>query len=113
MGRTKPKRRKYTRNYRGILRLGNFSLFALSLILFFLITVLFLIQSNRVAVRGYEISELEKEVAILKEQNEKIQLEASKYESVNRVREELKNSNMVPIKQINYVYSKKGIALKK
>jgi len=113
MGRTAPKRRKYVKNYRRIFNVGNFSLGVVSLIIFFLVTVLFLVQSNRVAVKGYEISKLEKRMIELKEQNEKLQVEASKLQSISKIKDDLKDDKMVPIKQINYVFMSKDVALKR
>lgn len=112
MVKTKPNRKKYTRNYKNIFRIGRVSLGLLTLILFLLINGLYLIQTNRIAVRGYELTELEKKVDTLKEENTKDKLEASKLKSVNLIRNEIKDGKMVPAGEINYVYPNKDFALK-
>lgn len=112
MGRNKPKRRKYVKNYKKIFNVGKISMGVVSLVLFFLITTIFLVQSNRVAVKGYAISELEKKVAELQEQNDKMKIEASKLQSVSVIKEGIKDDKMVPVKQINYVFPSKDVALR-
>lgn len=113
MGRTKPKRRKYTSNYRKIFSVGKISMGVITLVLFFLITSIYLVQSNRVAVKGYEIAELDKKVQALKQQNDELTVEASKLQSVTTIKEGLKDEKMVPVKQINYVFPAKDVALNK
>lgn len=112
MGRSKPVRRKYTKNYRRTFRVGKVSLSFVTILLFFVTTILFLFQSNKIAVKGYEISELEKKVTELSEINEKLIIESAKLQSVNIAQESINKLKMVPVNQINYVKEKTGVALR-
>lgn len=113
MGRSIPKRRKYNRNYKKIFNVGKVSMGALSLIIFLMVTVLFLIQSNRVAVKGYNISELESKISLLEQQNADFKLEASKLQSIQVIKEGIKDDKMTPVKKINYIRENNEVALRK
>ena len=112
MGRTKPVRRKFTKNYKKTFRVGKVSLGFVTLVMFFVATLLFLSQSNKIAVKGYEISDLDQKVSELKENNEKLKLEAAKLQSISAAEEKIDKSGMVPINQINYVSERTDVALK-
>lgn len=112
MGRSKPIRRKYTRNYKKTFRVGKVSLGFVTVVLIFTATLLFLSQSNKIAVRGYEISELEKKIDELKKTNDKLKIESAKLQSVNLAQESIDKLKMVPVNQINYVNEKSGMAMR-
>lgn len=112
MGRNKPIRRKYTKNYKRAFRVGKVSLGFITIVLFFLATLLFLSQSNKIAVKGYEISDLEQKVGTLKESNEKLKIEAVKLQSVNLTEETIQKAGMVPANQINYISERTDVALR-
>jgi len=113
VGRSIPKRRKYTKNYKKIFNVGKVSLGLLSLSIFLMVTVLYLVQSNRVAVKGYDIAELESKISALEEQNGSFKLEASKLQSIQLIRDGIKDEKMIPVKQVNYIRESKDVAFKK
>lgn len=112
MGRSKPERRKFSKNYKRTFRVGKVSLGFITLVLFFVATLLFLSQSNKIAVRGYEISDLENRINELSEKNDKLKLEAAKLQSVSATQENILKDGMVPVNQINYVSERTDVALR-
>lgn len=112
MGRSKPVRRKFSRNYKRTFRVGKVSLGFVTLTLFFVATLLFLSQSNKIAVRGYEISDLENRINELGEKNDKLKLEATKLQSVSSTQININKDGMVPVNQINYVSEKTDVAMR-
>ena len=106
------KRRKFNRNYRTQFRLGKFSLGFIAVLLVALFSLLYLSQSNKMAVRGFDITELERQRAELLDERERLEVEASRRQSIQQIEEGLKNSGMVPAKKINYVTVSTAVALR-
>jgi len=105
------KRRKFNRQYRPQFKLGKFSLGFIILLLLFSLSLLYLSQSNKMAVRGYDIASLEKEKQALSEERERLEIESSRLQSIQQIESGLKNSGMVPVKKINYVTAPSALAL--
>jgi hypothetical protein len=63
------------------------------------------------AVRGYDIAALEKQKQELLAERERLEIEASRFQSIQEIESGLKNSGMVPVKKINYVSTSTSIAL--
>jgi hypothetical protein len=105
------KRRKFSRNYRPEFLFGKLTVTFLFIISVFALSSLFLVQSNRMALKGYDIAKLEKEKQQLLEQQEKLQVELSGLQSISEIEKGIKSSGMVPISKINYLPYSSNIAL--
>lgn len=105
------KRRKFNRNYKSNFRLGKVSFALVVVALVFVFSLLYLSQSNKMALRGYDIAELEKQKEELLEERERLEIESSRLQSIQQIESGLKDSNMVPVKKINYLPSSTNIAL--
>jgi hypothetical protein len=105
------KRRKFNRQYRPQFKLGKFSLGFIILLLLFSLSLLYLSQSNKMAVKGYDIAGLEKEKEALMEERERLEIESSRLQSIQQIESGLKESGMVPVKKINYISSPSALAL--
>ncbi|NIM46778.1 MAG: hypothetical protein GTN40_01305 [Candidatus Aenigmarchaeota archaeon] len=97
------RRRQFSRGYQKTARVGPVSLGFITVVLLFILSLLYLAQSNRIAVRGYEISELEKKQTELIEERERLEIEAARLKSIQEIQKGASNSKMEPTKQINYV----------
>ena len=108
--RDRNKRRKYNKEYKATFRLSKVgvlvSLFSLVLVL----GLLFLSQSNQMATSGYDIAKLQKDANELKSQNEQLQIQASRLQSIQNIDGGIKNSGMVPVGQINYLPGNTNVA---
>lgn len=69
----------------------------------FVLGILYLLQVNALATRGYEIKKLEKRTLELKEANGRLELEATALKSIETIEKEAKILNFVPSGQVNYV----------
>ncbi len=107
------RRRKFNRNYRPHFRLGKFGFIFVVLALVLASGLLYLSQSNKMAVRGYDIAKLEQERQELLAERERLEIEASRLQSIQEIESGLKSSGMVPVKKINYVTAPTTIALNK
>lgn len=105
------KKRKFNRKYRPQLRLGKYSLGFLVLFLVFIISIFYLSQSNKMSVKGYDIEKFEKEKQELMEERERLEIEASRLQSIKNIQVGLEQSEMVPVKKINYIRATSTIAL--
>ena len=106
------KRRKFNRTYKPNFRLGKFSFGFVVLGLVLVTSLLYLSQSNKMAVRGYDIAKLENEKEQLMEEKERLEIESSRLQSIQEIEKGLKDSGMVPVKKINYITAPATIALK-
>lgn len=104
------KRRKFTRNYRGSFRLGKYALGFVIISIVFASSLLYLSQSNKMALRGYDIADLEKQQAQLLAERERLEIESSRLQSIDEIQKGLKDSGMVPVKKINYVPGSTSLA---
>jgi len=65
--------------------------------------LLYLFEINNMAVTGYQIRELEKQVAAVKAENEHLELKTVELQSMKHLRERVGEYNFVEAAQINYV----------
>lgn len=71
-----------------------------------ILSILYFMQINNLATKGYEIKILEKRIAELKESQERLDLESASLQSVQRIEESVQNLNLVP--SLNVKYPKKN-----
>lgn len=105
------KRRKFNKRYRPQFRLGRFSLGFIILLFMFSLSLLYLSQSNKMAVKGYDMASLEKQKQELSEEKERLEIESSRLQSIQQIENGLKESGMVPVKKINYITAPTALAL--
>jgi hypothetical protein len=75
------------------------------------LALLYLSQSNKMALKGYDIASLEKQKAELLAERERLEIESSRLQSIQEIQNGLKDSGMVPVKKINYVPATSTVAL--
>jgi hypothetical protein len=109
--RDRAKRRKFTRNYKPTFRLSKLGLTFAAACLVLVLGLLYLSQSNQMATSGYDIAKLESDQAKLIEDNERLQIEASRLQSIQQIDTGIKDAGMVPVKTINYIPGGTNIAL--
>ena len=110
--RDRTKKRKFNRSYRPQFRFGRFGIIGMILLLILVGGLLYLSQSNKMAVRGYDIAKLESEKQQLLEERERLEIETSRLQSIQEIEKGLESSGMVPVKKINYIAAPATIALK-
>ncbi len=103
------KRKNFNGNYRGNLILGRFSFLAVGLLVSFMVGLLYLSQSNAIAVKGASLTDLEAKRADLEEERDRLQVEATRLQSLQEIEKDLEddtNSNSyTPVEKINYLPS--------
>jgi cell division protein FtsL len=105
------KRRKFNRTYKAHFKLGRFGFIFLILSLVLVCGLLYLSQTNKLAVRGYDIASLQQQINTLTTEKNQLDMDASNLQSMQQIEQGLKNSGMVPVKTIDYVENSSTIAL--
>ena len=103
------RKRKFSGNYKSNLILGKTSVLMVSIGLAFAIGLLYLSQSNSIAVKGATLSELESRKEILEEERDRLKIEATRLQSLQEIEKSLDKedgkSDYVPVQKINYLPS--------
>ena len=84
------------------LKLGPISLGFITILLFSLISLFYLAQSNQITTKGYTLQSLEQEKSKVLSENERLEVEAARLESLNKISEKSKDLSMVPTKELKY-----------
>ncbi len=109
--RDRAKRRKFRKEYRPSFRLSRASIIVSVVSMAFVLGLLYLSQSNQMATSGYDIAKLERQQAELKLDNERLQIEASRLQSIQNLDSAVAKSGMVPVSKINYVPANTSVAV--
>ena len=75
------------------------ALFA-SLVVLFLV---YLVQVNNFATKGYEIKQLQTRIGGLQSQYKQLETQAAQLQSIQRVQGDQNTASMVPVAKINYI----------
>lgn len=67
------------------------------------LTIGYVFQISLLTTGGYEIANLEKKLAVLSDESQKLNSEAASYQSLSSVQERIKNLKMVPAAEITYI----------
>lgn len=107
------KRKQFNQNYRKGLSLGRASMTIVGVCLVFTFGLLYLSQSNGIALKGSTLSELEKRKAELQVEKERLQIEATRLQSIQEIQKvsDPAAKKFVPIQKINYL-SSSNVAVK-
>lgn len=68
-----------------------------------LLTIVYLIQVNSFSTKGYEISNLQKKIDQLKEDQRTLEVQSAELQSLQRIQADPSLLNMVPVSSISYV----------
>ena len=65
-------------------------------------SLLYLLQTNAVSSKGFEMSELEKQINELERETQKLDVEISRHRSIQSIEERLQNLEMVAADNVEY-----------
>lgn len=102
------KRRNFTGNYKSNLILGRASMTLAGVGLLLMFGLLYLSQSNAIALKGYTLSELESRKTELEVERDRLIVEAARLQSIQEIEKEVNSedtSEYVPVDKINYLPS--------
>lgn len=103
------RRKNFTGNYKSNLIIGRASFLVIGLGIAFMIGLLYLSQSNAIAVKGASLTDLEDRKAKLEEERDRLQIEATRLQSIQEIEKELESKDTktryVPVEKINYLPS--------
>ena len=104
------RRKNFSKGYSGNFVIGKASIMLVAIGLVFALGLLYLSQSNSIAVKGATLTELEAQKAELVEERDRLQVEATRLQSLKEIEQELEGENdgedeYVPVDKINYLPS--------
>ena len=95
------------------LKLSALSLGFITVLIFSLISLFYIAQSNQIATKGYALQDLETQRDKVVSEDERLQVEAARLESLNKISEKAKDLSMVPVKELKYFSNTGSMALAK
>ena len=84
------------------LRVGPVSIRFITIALVTVLSIIYLAQSNATATKGYQLKELQKEQQELALENERLEVESSRLNSLDRIKETAREKKMVPVDKVKY-----------
>ena len=103
------RRKNFTGNYKSNLILGKASFLMVGIGIVFMFGLLYLSQSNSIAVKGASLTDLENRKNELEEERDRLQIEATRLQSLQEIEKGLNDksssSKYVPVTKINYLPS--------
>ncbi len=78
------------------IKIGQTSLIVITVMIFLLMSLIYLIQANSTATKGYEIEKEQNRIKKLETQAEKLQLEMAKIRSTKELNQVPEQLNMIP-----------------
>lgn len=106
--RDRAKRRKFRKEYKPTFKLSRIGVVVSVVSLTLVLGLLYLSQSNQMATSGYDIAKLQQQQQDLKLQNEQLQIQASRLQSIQSIDSGIAKSGMVPVSKIDYVPTDSG-----
>lgn len=99
------KRKYFNQNYKGSLLFGRASITIVGVCLVFTLGLLYLSQSNAIALKGDALSDLEQRRSQLSVEKERLEIEATRLQSIQEIQKEASESGkkFVPVQKINYL----------
>lgn len=82
---------------------GQFSLNVGLLLTFLLVSILYLVQVNTLATKGYSIKELEKKIANQKKEEKRLQMKSIEAGSLAIVQEKSARLQLIPSSHVEYL----------
>lgn len=72
-------------------------------VLFCIVSLLFLTQAFQSSTKGYEVSALEDKIDELAEENKKLEIKAAEMQSLDSIENAVQQVNMIPVDNIVYL----------
>ncbi len=87
----------------GIFKLGPVSSKVVAVLIITVLALLYLAQSQNGATKGYEVKDLKEERAIIEEQNEELNIQASRLRAIKNIQNGLEKLDLVPSEGYTYL----------
>ncbi|MBI2448589.1 cell division protein FtsL [Candidatus Microgenomates bacterium] len=94
-------------------RFGPVSLGFITVAMFSLVSFFYLAQANQITTKGYILQDLQKEHQRILSENERLQVEAARLESLTKIREKAGELSMSPVRDIKYLSQGDGLVASK
>ena len=106
------KNRAFSKNCRGSLSLNFKGTASILMAIVFILGVFYLYQVNDLATKGYEIKEIEKQIASLSQINKSQRIKEVELKSMYNIEKTAENLNLISTQEITYFNLNGPIAMK-
>lgn len=100
------------KKYQPTLTIGPVSLSFVTIILVLILAVFYLVFSTQLTSRGYELEKIKAKKVELLAENERLEIETSRLQSLRKIEEAAKEVKMVPTEKVYYTSPQEGVALR-
>lgn len=83
--------------------LGPVSLQFVTIVLLAMFSLMYLLQNNQLTTQGYKVAQLKNEQVDLLQENEKYQVEAARLQSLDAIKDRVKNLEMEAVGSVKYL----------
>ena len=111
--RNRKKKKVFNRRYKRQFKMGKMAIGFTAVFIILPICIFLLSQTNQMTMKGDEIAKLEKKKQEMADEQQRLQVEAARLESIQEIQKDVPKTDMVPTKQVDYVNSQTDVALNK
>lgn len=83
--------------------LGPVSLQFVTIVLLAMFSLFYLLQNNQLTTQGYKVAQMKNEQVELLQENEKYQVEAARLQSLDAIKDRVKNLEMEAVGSVKYL----------
>ena len=111
--RNRKKKKVFNKRYKRQFKMGKMAIGFTAVFIILPICIFLLSQTNQMTMKGDKIAKLEQKTKELSDENQQLEVEAARLESIQGIQKDVPKTDMVPTKQVNYVNSQTNVALNK
>jgi len=98
------------KNYKPIVSVGPVSLSFNTIFLFLILAIFYFTFSTQISAKGYELEKIKSQKAEIMAENEKLEVEAARLQSLWRIEQSAQELGMIKSQNIQYASSSNNIA---
>ncbi len=109
--RDRKRKKTFNTNYRKQFKMGKITIGFTAIFVILPLCIFLLSQTNQMTMKGDQIAKLKKKKQELTDENQILEVEAARLQSVQEIQKDVSKTDMVPTKQVDYVNSDAGLAV--
>ncbi len=109
--RDRKKKKKFNKSYKRQFKMGKMTIVFTAVFVILPLFIFLLSQRNQMTMTNDQIAKLEQKKKELTDENQILQVEAARLQSVESIQKDVPKTDMVPTKQVDYVNSATGVAV--
>ncbi len=108
--RDRKKKKVFNKRYKKQFRPGKMAIVLTAVFIILPICIFLLSQKNQMTMKGDDIAKLKKKKQELVDEQQQLQLEAARLQSIQAIQQDVPKTNMVQTRQVDYVNAQTNVA---